>query len=273
MWYRERGVWRNKPQLFYSSAIPGVVSGIRPNAFPVPDPPTIHGIESFHAFTTGADPQVLSLSSQTYSAGDYGLFFFGTDGGATIGNLTSATDDTYAQIVSHTGSGGAPTSLKLLELTVVGAGLDASVSVDLSSGRDACGGLITISGADVNANQPAAVSTVNLAPSENRQPVSSGITLPEPNCLVFSIWHSYGGQTVGNINAGVPADFTMLGALVSGATETSTAQSSMGIAYRVYDEEDFDLDDETGNITWGATTLDANVDWSAFTIAIRPAPL
>jgi hypothetical protein len=224
-----------------------------------PDAPTINGSESLAAFATAADPHTVSLASQTYSAGDYLLAVFGADGAGTIVGMSGSTDDTYTELAE---AGGNPTNIAVYEGTVVGS-LDANLSVDLGATRDGVGGLISISGAAANANQPDVAPSTNIGTSAS--PVCSSITTVTDNCLVFAVFHAAGGHTKATVEAAVPSGWNLLFADVTGPNETATFQSTVGIAYKVQATEG-----ATGNAAW-TSALDASMQWSAIQVAVRPA--
>lgn len=227
-------------------------------------PPTIHGFESLQIKDTPAAPESYSLAGQTWSVGDYLLALFGLDAAALVNSVVGVTNDTYAEVAEVTD--GVGSTITTYEGTVVGGALDASITVAKSANRDNVGGLITISGAAANANQPNVAPSSNTG-SGNRTPVCSSITTDVDNCLIFAMFHARGGH----FELGAPAAPTGTGTwtfLFAGATGTSgvsTAQSSVAVAYKVQA-----VKGATGDASW-TNAMDDNNTWAAQQYAVEPA--
>jgi len=236
---------------------------IRPLAFwrtSASAPPLeINGSESLAAFASN-DPHTVSLATQTYASGDYLLFFFGTSSTITVTSAAGATDDTYAQIRRDSVTG---SNLEIMEGTVGGGALDASISVDLSGNRPAVGGLITISGAAANASQP---NIHGGTTGTSNDPSAPSVTTTVNNCLVFAVIHARGGHNLAVLDPALPSGWTHLfSAKTSAGNDPSgTTHSTAAVAYKTQVSAG-----ATGAATW-TDGLGDSVPWSGAQIAIAP---
>lgn len=224
--------------------------------------PTINGFESIVPSVNAADdPKTISLTTQTYTAGDYVLFVFGENREGAVVGVTGATDDTYAAIAQY--NDGVEIGLSLFEGTVNGGALDASISVDVAVGRHAVHGVITISGAAANASQPNAVSTESTGDSNDASAAEVITTVDE--CLVFAIISCLGSHVLATLNAATPSGWTLLGSWRNGADQPANSVfNTVAIAYKTMATAG-----ATGVATW-TDGMGSTQPWVGYQIAIAP---
>lgn len=222
--------------------------------------PTINGSQSVFSDTTTVDPKTITLTSQAYTAGDYALLVWGMTV-AQVVSAAGATNDTYAQIALFNDTA---ISLTMLEGTVVGGALDASIALDVSSGRRGTGGLITISGADVNASQPNAVGADTSGTTND--PSAASLTTTVNDCLVFAIISMTGSHNLPTLNAALPAGWTLLGSWATSIDQPANgAQHTLAIAHKAMPTAG-----ATGAATW-TNGMGSSQAWCGNQIAIAPA--
>ena len=222
--------------------------------------PTINGSQSISADTVGVDPKTISLATQSYTAGNYALFFYGLSQ-ATVTSATGATDDTYAELNEFSDG---LISLAIHEGTINGGALDASIALDISSARRGSGGLITISGAADNASQPHVLGANTTGTSND--PSASGITTTVNDCLVFAIISMAGSHVLATLDAALPAGWTLLGSWrTDGDSPANGAHQTISVAYKTQATAG-----ATGAATW-TNGMGASEAWCGNQIAIAPA--
>lgn len=221
--------------------------------------PTINGSESFESHATAANVHSFDLTSQTISEGDLLLAIMGHDGAnVTIANFAGDSDDTYGTVTNtqHTNTN---INLAYALGTGIGAGLDNNLEGDITTSinRDACGGLLTITGAS-------GIDVSGSGEGSSDAPILPSVTTTGDERLIIGAWASVGGHTVGTMSSALPGGWTEIFSGVTGGNQTASFQNSLYVAHKTQSSAG-----ATGTATF-TSALDASVDWVAVTIALEP---
>lgn len=174
---------------------------------------------------SSADPQDISTSLLSWSAGETIIAMFGTSGSVDLSGLTGSTDDTSSLL-----AGKDTNEASLIErlVTVQGGSLDATLSFNLSSARRAVAALATFSGVSsittpVRDQGTFDVEGIPVSPSFSVTGVKNRVLIATVNVR--------GGSSMGAPAA--PSGYTLGGQGSNGAGATTSSLNTFGWAYKV----------------------------------------
>lgn len=215
----------------------------------------------FIGFTVSASTHDFATSGLTWAAGDYVLSLFGhTHTGTQLSSVAGLTNDTFALIRAQDGFNFEP--IYSHEGTINGGALDATVRYTVVS-RRAVAALLIFRGVLGAASQP---NVENGASGSSASPESPSITTTVAGCTLISVFGTYGTHNLAQVNAAVPAGYTLVGSANTGAAAvSSTSYNTLAAAYKVQAAAG-----ATGVAQW-TNAMGESHNWNAMHIAIAPS--